>query len=91
MAKHKQVHVKVSAFYALGKKNPPYTDLAPLIKRVYEAFGPERLMWATDCPFQVVEQTYQQSIDLVLKHLDFLSATDKEHILRKTAEKVYFN
>jgi len=90
MAKHKQVTVKVSAFYALGKKKPPYTDLAPLIKRVYEAFGPERLMWATDCPYQVVDHTYQQSIDLILKHLDFLSASDKEHILRKTAERVYF-
>jgi predicted TIM-barrel fold metal-dependent hydrolase len=91
MAKHKNVTVKVSAFYALGQKKPPYLDLAPLIKRVYDAFGPKRLMWATDCPFQVVEHTYQQSVDLIMKGLDFLSAEDKQHIMTKTAERVYFN
>jgi predicted TIM-barrel fold metal-dependent hydrolase len=90
MARHKKVTVKVSAFYALGKKKPPYLDLGPMIKQVYDAYGPERLMWATDCPYQVVEHTYQQSIDLILHGLDFLSADDKEWILRKTAEKVFF-
>src|SRR5262249_1653299 len=38
MAKHKNVMVKVGAFYALGKKQPPYSDLAPLVKRVVTAF-----------------------------------------------------
>ena len=90
MARHKRVTVKVSAFYALGKKQPPYLDLVRMIKQVYQAFGPERLMWATDCPYQVVEHSYQQSIDLILHGLDFLSAGDKEWILRKTAEKVFF-
>jgi len=28
-----------------GKEAVAYRDLSPLIKRVYEAFGPERLMW----------------------------------------------
>jgi predicted TIM-barrel fold metal-dependent hydrolase len=90
MARHKNATVKVSAFYALGNKKPPYLDLAPMIRQVYDAFGPERLMWATDCPFQVVDHTYQQSIDLVLHGLDFLKADDKEWILRKTAERVFF-
>jgi predicted TIM-barrel fold metal-dependent hydrolase len=91
MAQHKHITVKISAFYALGLKKPPYHDLAPLIKRVYEAYGPERLMWATDCPFQVVEHTYKQSIDLIQNGLDFLKPADKEWILRKTAEKVFFS
>ena len=55
MARHKNVTVKVSAFYAFGKKKSPYHDLSPMIKRIYEAFGPQRLMWATDCPYQVVD------------------------------------
>lgn len=91
MAKHKHVTVKVSAFYALGAKKPPYHDLAPMIKQVYEAYGPQRLMWATDCPFQVVDHTYQQSIDLIKNGLPFLSAEDKDWILRKTAERVFFS
>lgn len=90
MAKHKNTTVKISAFYALGKKKPPYLDLAPLIKRVYDAYGPERLMWATDCPFQVVDHTYLDSINLIKNGLDFLSAADKEWLLTKTAERIFF-
>lgn len=92
MSRHKNASVKVSAFYALGKKQPPYRDLAPMIRQVYDAFGPERLMWASDCPFQVDPgHTYKESIDLIRSGLDFLSGEDREWILRKTAERVFFH
>jgi predicted TIM-barrel fold metal-dependent hydrolase len=91
MAKHKKVMVKVGAFYALGKKKPPYDDLGPLVKKVVKAFGPERCMWESDSPFQVQgEHSYSASIDLVRKRLDFLGADDREWLLRKTAETFFF-
>jgi predicted TIM-barrel fold metal-dependent hydrolase len=91
MAKHKRVMVKVGAFYALGKKKAPYTDLAGLIEKVVKAFGPDRCMWESDCPFQVQEgHTYKDSIDLVKSRLDFLSKSDREWLLYKTAEKFFF-
>jgi len=92
MARHRQVYVKVSAFYALGAKRPPYHDLNPMIRQVFDAFGPERLMWATDCPFQVDPgHTYKGSIDLISSGLDFLSDDDRDWILRRTAESVFFH
>jgi predicted TIM-barrel fold metal-dependent hydrolase len=92
LAKHKNVTVKVSAFYALGKKEDPYLDLIPMVRRVCDAFGPERLMWASDCPFQVEPpHTYQPSVDLVRLRCDFLSQSDREWLLRKTAERVFFS
>jgi predicted TIM-barrel fold metal-dependent hydrolase len=90
MAKHPRVMVKVGAFYALGKKQPPYTDLAPLIQRVVKAFGVKRCMWESDCPFQVAEHRYRDSLDLVGTKLDFLSAEDKEWLLGRTAEQFFF-
>jgi predicted TIM-barrel fold metal-dependent hydrolase len=90
LAKHPRVLVKVGAFYALGKKQPPYTDLGPLIRRVVEAFGAKRCMWESDCPFQVVEHRYQDSIDLVRKRLDFLTDDDRDWLLRRTAEDFFF-
>jgi predicted TIM-barrel fold metal-dependent hydrolase len=90
LAKHPKVLVKVGAFYALGKKTPPYLDLAPLIRRVVDAFGARRCMWESDCPFQVVKDRYTDSLDLVRKHLDFLTAADKEWLLRRTAEQTFF-
>jgi predicted TIM-barrel fold metal-dependent hydrolase len=91
MARHKRVKVKVSAFYALGKKKPPHDDLAPLIRRLFDAFGPSRLMWASDCPFQVDDESYEDGIALLRDRLDFLSADDKDRLLRRTAEETFFS
>ncbi|MCA9264162.1 MAG: amidohydrolase family protein [Planctomycetales bacterium] len=91
LARHRQTFVKVSAFYALGKKRSPYTDLAGLIRQLRDAYGAERLMWASDCPFQVVDgHNYRDSIDLISRRLDFLTSSDQEYLLGKTAQSVYF-
>lgn len=91
LAAHKNVHVKVSAFYALGQKRAPYLDLVPVIKSLTEAYGPQRLMWASDAPFQVQDgHQYTSSISLVRDHLPFLSESDREWLLGKTAGEVFF-
>jgi predicted TIM-barrel fold metal-dependent hydrolase len=91
LAAHKRVLVKVGAFYALGKRQAPYDDLADLIQQVVKAFGPQRCMWESDCPFQVQNgHTYQASIDLVRTRLKFLTAGDRDWLLRRTAEAFFF-
>lgn len=90
LARLPNVRVKVSAFYALGEKKPPHSDLIPLIKQVYEAFGEQRLMWGSDCPFQLQSETYMDSIFLVLDNLSFLTGEAKEWILSRTAEATFF-
>jgi len=92
LADFENVHVKTSAFYNLGAKKAPYTDLGPMIRRLRDAFGAQRLMWATDCPFQLQNgHTYSDSIALIRDRLDFLSDDDKSWMLRKTAEKIFFS
>jgi predicted TIM-barrel fold metal-dependent hydrolase len=92
LAKHRNVYVKVSAFYALGLKQPPYIDLAPMIRRVFDAYGPQRLMWGSDCPFQVEDGcTYADSIALIRDHLAYLSEEDRAWLLARTAEAVFFS
>lgn len=91
LAKFPHVHVKASAFYAFGQKRAPYLDFGPMIRRLRDTFGPQRLMWASDCPFQLRPgHTYADSIALIRDRLDFLSATDRDWMLRRTAEKVFF-
>jgi predicted TIM-barrel fold metal-dependent hydrolase len=90
LAQHRRIHVKVGAFYALGKKTPPYRDLAPLIRRVVQAFGARRCMWESDCPFQVVTHRYVDSLALIRDHLDFLTQDDRDWLLFRTAEQVLF-
>lgn len=92
LARHPRAHVKVSAFYALGRKAAPYLDLAPMIRRVLDAYGPDRLMWASDAPFQVQgAHAYEASVALIRDRLDFLSAGDRRSLLRGTAERVFFS
>lgn len=70
-------HIKLSAFYALGQATPPYDDMLPFVRRMIDAFGAERCMWATDCPYQLHQheppfnpnaqpgQTYDDSIAVI--------------------------
>ena len=90
IARHPKTRVKLSAFYALGEKRPPHDDLAPLIRRVYEAFGAKRLLWGSDCPFQTETETYTNSVSLIRDRLSYLSAQDKEWIMRRSAEEFFF-
>jgi predicted TIM-barrel fold metal-dependent hydrolase len=84
-------YVKTSAFYALGSKTPPYDDLGPMIRTLHSAYGSRRLMWASDCPFQVQPgHNYADSLSLIRDRLDFLTPEDKEWMLRRTAESVFF-
>jgi predicted TIM-barrel fold metal-dependent hydrolase len=91
LSRHPRVHVKVSAFYALGKKQAPHSDLVPLVHALCKAYGPQRLMWGSDSPFQVQPPyTYAESLELIHSGLPFLGPDDKEWILRKSAEKIFF-
>jgi predicted TIM-barrel fold metal-dependent hydrolase len=91
LARFPHVHVKVSAFYYLGRKRPPYDDLVPMIRRVFEAYGPSRLMWGSDSPYQLGgENSYAASLKLMREGLDFLTDEDRSWLLRKTATAVFF-
>lgn len=92
LARFPRTFVKVSAFYALGKKQPPYHDLIPMIRRLHGEFGAKRLMWASDAPYQIVgAHSYAASLALARDQLDFLSPDEKSWLLRRTAEAVFFS
>ncbi len=91
LARHKHTSVKISAYYALGQKKPPHLELLPVIKRLYESFGAERLMWASDSPYQLVgDNNYGASIALVRDQIDFVTAEERAWLLGGTADRVYF-
>ena len=82
-------HVKISRLHALGD-GPPHDDLIPMIGRIIDAFGPERCMWGSDSPYQVVKETMEDSISVVRDKLG-LSESDRDQILRGTAERLFFS
>lgn len=84
------VRLKLSAFYALGRKRPPHDDLLPLFKRVGEAYQPQQLMWGSDCPFQVQSETYEDGLAPLRDYLESWSEEDREWVLRRTARRLFF-
>jgi predicted TIM-barrel fold metal-dependent hydrolase len=66
-------------------------ELSNLIRRVYDSFGPKRLLWGSDCPFQILNEPYEESIAVIRDRLSFFSAADREWILRRTAEELFFS
>lgn len=90
LARHKKTYVKISAFYALGKKKPPHDDLRPMVRALFDAYGPERLMWGTDCPYQINDENSYASSLAFMDTIDYLSKGDRSWMMKKTAEKVFF-
>jgi L-fuconolactonase len=78
-ARLENVAVKASCLPCYVDEPYPFPRLHPQIRRVVEAFGPERVFWGTDlsqlpCP-------YRQAVTLFTEELDFLSTWDKEWIM----------
>jgi predicted TIM-barrel fold metal-dependent hydrolase len=90
LKRYPNLYVKISHPWSLSKQTYPYQDVHPQMKRLYDAFGPQRLMWATDWPIiENSKATYAQALTLVRDELEFLNADDKSWILSKTIEKVW--
>jgi L-fuconolactonase len=82
--------VKISHTWSLSKQPYPWKDAQEHVKRLHQAFGPQRLMWATDWP--IIEQshaTYAQALTVVRDEMKFLNADDLSWMLSKTIERVW--
>jgi L-fuconolactonase len=79
LARLKNVAVKVSALPCYVEEAYPFPTLHPLIRRVVDAFGPQRCFWGTDLSH--LTSSYKQCLTLFTEELHFLSDNDKEWIL----------
>ena len=83
------VFVKISHTWSLSRQPYPWLDSQELVKRLHAAFGPQRLMWATDWPIIESVAKYSQALTVVRDDMKFLNADDKSWMLSKTIERVW--
>ena len=94
MAKHPNVWVKVSELASVSKSRTyPFADSYPFVKRVYEAFGPNRLLFGTGYP-GAARAAYKRppldkEIDLIRKTMPFFVDEDRDKILGLNAAKLW--
>jgi L-fuconolactonase len=78
------VHVKLSGFHYANDVawEFPYPACRPIVRALYEAFGPERLHWGSDYPVVRRAMTYQQSLEAVRTHCaDVIAPEDMPRVL----------
>lgn len=87
LAKYKGVNVKVSSLPSFTTDKYPFTQLHPHIRKLYDTFGPQRMMWGSDVTR--LDSTYVENIRLFTEALDFVSNEDKQWIMGGAAAKAF--
>ena len=89
LARYPRVYVKISHTWSLSSTPYPWSDTHDLVRRVYEAFGPQRIMWGTDWPVCLPHATYAQTLSVVRDEMTFISDKDLEWVLGRTALRLW--
>jgi predicted TIM-barrel fold metal-dependent hydrolase len=78
LARLPNVYVRTSLHNPSKSKQPPYRDVWPFLQRLYDRFGPRRLVWANFFEYLIVKEI-----------IPFFTAEDREWILGGTAWRIY--
>jgi predicted TIM-barrel fold metal-dependent hydrolase len=89
LARHENVHVMLSGQYALSAEPPPYRDLDPLIRRLADAYGADRMLWASDHPWIDAVPGYATMLSLPEHALPDASAAELAAIRGGTALRLF--
>jgi predicted TIM-barrel fold metal-dependent hydrolase len=81
LSRHRNVSVILSGAYGFSHVEYPYADVAEVVRRVADAFGIERLAWASDFPWIVEHPGYRACLELVDHHLPGLSPAERSAVL----------
>ena len=79
LALRPNVSVKASCLPHYTEDVYPYRRLHPFLRRVYDAFGPQRMFWGTD--FTRLACSYRQAVTMFTEEMPWLTAADKEWIM----------
>ena len=81
LAKYPNVSVKMSASPGMSREPYPFRDVAVHLKRVFDAYGPQRSYWGTDLTNSYAKASYRQRISHFTEELSFLSESDKDWVM----------
>ena len=87
LAKYPNVSCKISSSPTYSHDSYPFADMKPHLKRVFEAFGPQRCYWGTDITHAFAKSTYRQRITHFTETLEFLSEDDKDWVMGRAIEQ----
>ena len=93
LAKYPNVYMKISDLKPQSKMDYPYQDIQGIIKKLYDAYGINRLAWGTGYPGkQRVKHnwpTLDQELRIVREGIDWMTKAEKDRLLGGTAAEVW--
>jgi predicted TIM-barrel fold metal-dependent hydrolase len=82
LAKYPNVGIKMSNLVNASLEPYPFRDLDDHLKRVFDAYGPQRCYWGTDLTnTSFTRVTWSQRITHFTEELKFLSERDKDWVM----------
>ena len=79
LAKHPNIALKATGAPSYSSEPYPYRNIHGHIRKLYDAFGPERMFWGTDITRMPV--SWKQCVTMFTDELPWLSTKDKELIM----------
>jgi len=89
MARYPRVYVKISHTWSISRQSYPWADVHGMVERVYQTFGPQRIMWGTDWPVCLSRADYGQTLSVVRDEMTFIAQEDLPWVLGKTALRLW--
>ena len=90
LAKNQNLSCKLSGLFMSGNwKSWKPADFYPFLEILYESFGSERLLYASDWPFLLVAGIYIQWKSLLEKYFERYSIDDQDKIFGENAARIY--
>jgi predicted TIM-barrel fold metal-dependent hydrolase len=86
LAKLPRTYMKYSAVRYSSKQEYPHRDVKPLIRRVYDAFGPGRIIWGG---LGMNMEEFHRQAKLLDEMFDFASEADRAKIRGLNAARLY--
>jgi predicted TIM-barrel fold metal-dependent hydrolase len=88
LKRYPNVVIKVSGIPEALVERYPFPRSQLRLQKIYDNFGPDRMMWGSNYPPITQICTYKQSLDFIREDCRFLSDDDKARILGRTASSI---
>jgi L-fuconolactonase len=90
LAKHQNLSCKVSGLFIHSNwRSWKPADFYPFLEILFEAFGPERILYASDWPFMLLAGIYVQWKSLLEKFTENWSPEHRDKFFGENAKRIY--
>jgi predicted TIM-barrel fold metal-dependent hydrolase len=89
LARFERVYVKLSGVDYVSKEAFPHVDTRPVVRRVVEAFGSDRIVWGSCYAGGLSAEAYARTPTVVDALLDSCSEVERDGVRGETASRLF--